>query len=180
MTADLREDERPRVSGAVSLTAQQAMAGEHLAMIHAHFLAQVANLLRLVEAVANDERSLAELADEVQGLEMRRNYEAVGSFCGSVCYGLNAHHSIEDRFIFPEVSASALYAPVIAKLREEHEVIHAQLERLDAAMDSSLNQGSPLHRLTAEVERLQGILISHFGYEDEQLPEPLGVLDLPV
>jgi hypothetical protein len=95
--------------------------------------------------------------------------------------------------MFPElVERDAELAPVIEKLKEEHEVIARLLTRLDLACVELITLGqavtdagphpaeSGLERVREEVERLATVLSSHFAYEEEELVEPIARLDLRI
>ncbi|WP_043626644.1 nitroreductase/quinone reductase family protein [Nonomuraea candida] len=87
--------------------------------------------------------------------------------CLTMCQGLHTHHSREDGFMFPSLeNRHPELAPVMARLRAEHEVIArllGELQDLLAADDVAPPD------LLAEVNRLTGELEAHLDYEEEQL-----------
>ncbi|MEV6986059.1 hemerythrin domain-containing protein [Sphaerisporangium sp. NPDC051017] len=94
--------------------------------------------------------------------------------CLTVCQGLHHHHVGEDTGIFPYVAGMRPdLAPVLERLRQEHEKVAALLEELRRAV--STPDAGPAQVL-ARVERLIDELEAHLDYEEEQL---IPVLDAP-
>ncbi|MFC8781049.1 MULTISPECIES: nitroreductase/quinone reductase family protein [Streptomyces] len=113
-------------------------------------------------------RELAIIRDEMAkggstlGAQLRVN-------CLTFCQGLHNHHTGEDTALFPFLAdRHPAHAPVLDRLREEHEHIADLVERLRRAVGeegSSDGQDAArdeVARLTAELER-------HLTYEEEQL-----------
>ncbi|WP_181727589.1 hemerythrin domain-containing protein [Streptomyces sp. PT12] len=93
--------------------------------------------------------------------------------CLTYCAGLHHHHSKENGAFavferrFPEL------APVIERLRAEHQRVYAALDRLTALLESE--EGGDLPRVREELERTVDGLEAHFAYEEEHLLPTLGV-----
>jgi len=92
--------------------------------------------------------------------------------CLTFCQGLHNHHTGEDTMLFPFLAdRHPAAAPVLARLREEHERIAALVAGLrravttPAAPDSATDPGAA----RAEVERLTLDLEAHLAYEEEEL-----------
>ncbi|MEV7447750.1 nitroreductase/quinone reductase family protein [Streptomyces nigra] len=113
-------------------------------------------------------RELAIIRDEMAkggstlGAQLRVN-------CLTFCQGLHNHHTGEDTALFPFLAdRHPAHAPVLDRLREEHEHIADLVERLRRAVGEESASGGPeaardeVARLTAELER-------HLTYEEEQL-----------
>ncbi|MFI1016733.1 nitroreductase/quinone reductase family protein [Streptomyces sp. NPDC020965] len=103
-----------------------------------------------------------EIADSGPGLgaQLRIN-------CLSVCQGLHNHHTGEDKGMFPMLGERhPELAPVLDRLRREHEKIAALIEELQRVI--RVDGADPLVVLP-EVERLTDELESHLRYEEEQL-----------
>lgn len=113
-------------------------------------------------------RELAIIRDEMAkggstlGAQLRVN-------CLTFCQGLHNHHTGEDTALFPFLAdRHPAHAPVLDRLREEHEHIADLVERLRRAVGEESASGGPeaardeVARLTAEMER-------HLTYEEEQL-----------
>jgi deazaflavin-dependent oxidoreductase (nitroreductase family) len=87
--------------------------------------------------------------------------------CLTFCHGLHNHHTGEDTALFPFVAdRRPESAPVLARLREEHERIAALVEELRRAVDGTATDPATAR---AEVERLAGELEAHLAYEEERL-----------
>lgn len=113
-------------------------------------------------------RELAIIRDEMAkggstlGAQLRVN-------CLTFCQGLHNHHTGEDTALFPFLAdRHPAHAPVLDRLREEHEHIADLVERLRRAVGEEGSTGGQdaardeVARLTAELER-------HLTYEEEQL-----------
>ena len=160
-------------------------AGRHgqrtLLAIHGHLRDELDRVVTAVEAVAAGELSAGDARAVVHDSTMARNYRLTGSFCAQYCRFVEAHHSIEDAYLFPslEVGDPSL-APVLRRLSEEHEVIHAVLVRIDELLVAMVSQGSGAGAVGEQVRALRSALRSHLDYEEEELLGPIGRLQLLV
>jgi hemerythrin-like domain-containing protein len=112
---------------------------------------------------------------------MARNYRATGSFCAQYCRFVSAHHSIEDAYLFPSLAVGdPSLVPVLQRLSEEHEVIHAVLVRIDELLVAMVADGAGAAALGEQVRALRIALRSHLDYEEEELLGPIGRLQLLV
>ncbi len=180
MVRELDEPTRPRASRGIALTAAQQQPGLHLRAIHHHFRSQLAAVADAVAEVRRGEGSLGDVREAVHDLALRRTYEELGSFCGQLCRFVTMHHTIEDRAMFPAVAAMPGYAPVVARLLDEHHVIHEHLVALDEVVVRMDADPDLLAELDDSVASLARVLESHFTYEEEEMAEPLGLLGLPI
>ncbi|MDT0184972.1 hemerythrin domain-containing protein [Microbacterium sp. ARD31] len=173
---------RPRVAGSVDLTARQRMAGDHLRMVHDHFREQLAQLTTAVAALAEGDggSGVAAVREALHRLGPELAAQQVSGLCRQVCRFLTMHHTIEDQSMFPAVATLPAYAPVAARLAEEHLVIHEHLERLDELALAVHADPSRIAELVGAVAALAGDLLSHFDYEETEMAEPLGLLGLGV
>ncbi|WP_267884863.1 nitroreductase/quinone reductase family protein [Jiangella alkaliphila] len=88
--------------------------------------------------------------------------------CLSACHGLHFHHTAEDTHLFPGLAASnPELAPVLERLRAEHEVVAALLARLEAAVRSDDDGDSAA--VLADVDALIEQLEAHLDWEEQQL-----------
>jgi deazaflavin-dependent oxidoreductase (nitroreductase family) len=88
--------------------------------------------------------------------------------CLTLCQGLHNHHTGEDLGIFPFLGGRhPKLAPVLDRLRQEHEAIAELLEQLSGVLAAD-DQAEP-DRVLAQVERLTAELEAHLTYEEEQL-----------
>ena len=170
---------RPKAPKLGPVTDAQRAQGRHLAAIHQMHLrdlVQVHRLLDQVEAGATDPSALPE---RIRGLEMAENYRLAGSLCGRECYVLTMHHDIEEAQMFPHLASrgNAGLARVVERLREEHKAVHALLERLAVQAEALIDAPCPaaLAPLRATYARLEEVVRSHFGYEESELEEALGL-----
>ena len=119
--------------------------------------------LRLVHDAFRRELALvrAEVARSGPGLgaQLRVN-------CLTVCRGLEFHHSVEDRGMFPALAQQhPELSDTIARLGAEHVRVAELLAQLQAALDGPGGREAVL----ASVDRLVEQLLTHLAYEEEQL-----------
>jgi hypothetical protein len=179
---------RPRVAGSVELDARQRAAGDHLRLIHDHFRHQLETLTRAVEdlqdaagdAAGEGTSEVEAVRAGVHGLAPSLTAQQVAGLCGQVCRFLTMHHTIEDQSMFPAVATLQAYAPVAARLAEEHLVVHAHLERVDDLAVAVRTDPDRIGELVTAVADLRADLESHFAYEETEMSEPLGLLGLGI
>ncbi|MCF6378188.1 hemerythrin domain-containing protein [Nocardioides KLBMP 9356] len=171
---------RPRVAGSIELTPGQKVGGLHLRQIHDHFRQQLETMTRAVEAVRDGTGELDAVRAGVHGLAPALTAQQAAGLCRQVCTMLTMHHSIEDQAMFPAVATLEDYAPVAARLAEEHLVIHDHLEKVDGLAVASYSDSSRIADLVEAVAELRSDLESHFTYEETEMAEPLGLLGLGV
>lgn len=180
--ADLKEDARPRAPKIEGVSDAQRAQGRHLAMIHAMHLRDVAQLRGLVDAIERDRGAAKELSEKVAGLDMTHNLQRFGVLCGRECNNLLFHHDAEEHHVFPALEARTDMGlgAVIAKLREEHEVIHTLLEELYAGASALITSpdDATYAALRDTFTQLEAALKSHFCYEETELEEALGVSNI--
>ncbi|MFF8290753.1 nitroreductase/quinone reductase family protein [Streptomyces sp. NPDC016309] len=93
--------------------------------------------------------------------------------CLTVCQGLHNHHTGEDTMLFPMVAdRHPELAPVLDRLKREHERIAAILADLKAVVSDA---GADPEHVRSEVERLTDELEAHLVYEEEHLVPMLDV-----
>jgi deazaflavin-dependent oxidoreductase (nitroreductase family) len=116
--------------------------------------------LRLIHDAFRRELSLVrkEFADAGAGLGVQLRVN-----CLTVCQGLHYHHRMEGGGLFPALGEQhPELAPVLDRLRAEHETIERLVDDLRRAVTTGTG-GLP------EVERLVDELEAHLAYEEEQL-----------
>lgn len=171
---------RPRVAGQVDLTPRQRHAGDHLRMIHDHFRQQLAQLTTAVTELREGTLDVGAVREHLHRLAPALTTQQVSGLCQQVCRFLTMHHTIEDQNLFPAVATLEAYAPVAARLAEEHLDIHAHLERVDELAVAVLSDPTHVDALVVAVADLRADLESHFTYEETEMTEPLGLLGLGV
>lgn len=156
-------------------------AGSRLVLIHNHLREQLVQLRELVTELSDGRSDAAAVRGRINDLSMQQNYRRLGSFCGSYCRVLHVHHTIEDQAMFPElVSARQSLGPVVRQLESEHRVIAELLTALDTSLLSLVNGDGTLTDVREHVQDLDQMLRSHLDYEEEELVEPLNLLNIEV
>ena len=97
--------------------------------------------------------------------------------CLSFCTAITRHHTGEDAAAFPALAAEVPeLAGVIAKLRQDHEVVTTLLTGFEAALADP--EVSP-QALRSHLDGLAAILESHFAYEERTIVAALDELNDP-
>ena len=172
---------RPTVPKLEGLTEAQKAPGEHLKEIHDHLRHNMVVIRALIDRAAAGTVTVEEVAEQTSGMEMVSNFRRFGNLCGQYCQVVNTHHSIEDYHLFPALAAqSEGYRKVAERLQAEHGVVHALLERQIEALNALA--GSPTAENFADArevfEALERVLLSHLGYEEEQIGDALGYYEI--
>ncbi|ASR39212.1 hemerythrin [Prauserella marina] len=95
--------------------------------------------------------------------------------CLDFCGALHQHHEGEDRGAFPILARRyPELAPVLDRLGEEHRVVSALRERIEALVAAE-GSADPV-RLRDELDQLAAELESHFAYEERTIAEALNTL----
>ncbi|WP_309085830.1 hemerythrin domain-containing protein [Chelativorans sp.] len=183
-TIDLLDDRtRPKAPKVEGVTPAQRAHGKRLAMIHNLHLQQMAEVRRVMERIAAGEESVASLGDAVSSLQMAHNYRQFGALCGRECVALTFHHTSEDQLVFPALErGSEGLRKVVERLRAEHDIIHQILVQYEAAALEAMEAPGPetFAALRELFETLDRVVKSHFGYEQEELEEALGYMNVPL
>jgi hemerythrin-like domain-containing protein len=146
-----------------------------LVAVHDHLRQEMRQVIDVLDQVAAGSTDPAAGRSLVNRMTMRQNYWSVGAFCATYCRILTLHHTIEDQRLFRDLREDdASLAPVLERLSEEHEVIAALLDRLDRALIEMVDRPGEVGPARAEAAALSTALLSHLGYEEEQLLGPLG------
>lgn len=181
--AFLDDATRPRAPKLENLTAHQRAPGRHLKMIHDHLRQSVTDLRKMVDDVMAGEKSVEEIEVEAEALTMVSNYRQFGNLCGQHCQTVHMHHSIEDAHIFPALSEKGeAWKKVVDRLQAEHEIVHALLVKLIASLNVLVRDPSPSN--FAEAREINGslerVLLSHLGYEEDEIGDALGYFQIGV
>jgi hemerythrin-like domain-containing protein len=168
---------RPTAPKLDGLTPRQREAGQHLKEIHDHLRQNMKTLRVLIERASAGKVSPAEIAQTAGELEMLANYRRFGNLCGQHCAIVDQHHSIEDYALFPALATkSEALRKVTQRLAAEHVVVHELLVRemdaitalAEAPSRESFEQAKTIY------EALERVLLSHLGYEEEQIGDAIG------
>jgi hypothetical protein len=158
--------------------------GQRLAMIHAHYRQNVTFIGEVLDRIEAGLDDPAALPAALAAAPMFDNLRRVGTLCGEGCRMLQMHHDIEESHMFPDIDRKAPpgIAAVVVRLREEHQVIHELLRRLDAAavqLEASPN-AETFAAAHAVFDALAAAVESHFGYEETELEEALRTLRIAI
>ncbi|WP_298564128.1 hemerythrin domain-containing protein [uncultured Aliiroseovarius sp.] len=184
--ADLTVDygTRPTMPALPDATDVDRRMGRRLAAIHRMHLNDVGRIGIVLDRIEAGEASGQDLSDAVMSAEFAQNVRQFGSLCGRECKVLNFHHDAEEYSLFPLLHAKgndALRA-VIDRLMEEHKVVHELLVRLERAAMALMFEvdAEKFNEARAVFRQLETVVHSHFGYEETQLEEAIGVLGVGV
>ena len=180
---ELNERARPKAPAMPEATDAHRAVGRQLRMIHDAHRRELAAIRAIVDRIEADglgrDGTGDDLAGAIDGMGMARDLRLFGALCGRECQHLQFHHDIEEGHTFPimEARGGEGLRAVIAKLREEHHVVHALIGAL-AERGEAFLRGPDARRLAAlreVLDRLDAVVASHFGYEEAELEEALGV-----
>lgn len=169
---------RPSAPALDNVTAEQRAKGRRLAAIHRHYLRDMAQISKVMDRIEAGDTPPAELARIVLATDMAQNYAAFGNLCGQGCQMLQMHHDIEEQHLFPQIEERAHpFAALVARLREEHKVVHELLDRLAACAHrlTTAPDAAGFDDARATFAALHRAIQSHFGYEERELEAAIGV-----
>lgn len=186
MTPEELEDDAARPLGPryPAISSAERAHGRRLAAIHDMYRAEMDAVAELLSAIRSKTALPDGLAQAVDGMKLADNFRVFGTACGRDCALLQNHHDIEENWMFPAIAArgGGPLAPVIARLRAEHTVIHALIEALREAAGqlASRPDAAGFETCAARFAELDRAIRSHFGYEERVLEEPIGALRIPI
>ncbi|MHA6267543.1 hemerythrin domain-containing protein [Aliiroseovarius sp. CAU 1755] len=175
---------RPEMPALPEATEQDRRMGRRLAAIHRMHLNDVGRIGIVLDRIEVDEASGEDLSAALLSASFAQNVRQFGSLCGRECKVLTFHHDAEEYSLFPELAGKgndALRA-VVARLVEEHKVVHELLIRLERAAMALMFEvdAEKFNEARAVFRQLESVVHSHFGYEETQLEEAIGVLGVGV
>ena len=173
----LREADRPSAPPIPEATDTHRRMGARLRLIHDAHRQELRDLRALLDRIEADEASADAAPAVVGGMGMSRNLRLFGALCGRECQHLQFHHDIEEGHTFPTVEhrGDDGMRAVIRKLREEHEVVHTLIAALAERSAALARDRSQLAAVREALDRIEDVVRSHFGYEEDELKEALGV-----
>jgi hemerythrin-like domain-containing protein len=153
----------------------QLAVPRHLLEVHDHLRSELTQVRDVVDQVARGMLAVGDARSAVNAMTMRQNQWTLGAYCESYCRIVTGHHTLEDQAVFPHLRwTDPDAAPVIARLEEEHEVIHDVLDEVDRALVALVSEEpGALERLRHVVDLLTDTLLSHLAYEERELLHPL-------
>ena len=175
---------RPEMPALPEATEQDRRMGRRLAAIHRMHLNDVGRIGIVLDRIEADEASGEDLSAALLSASFAQNVRQFGSLCGRECKVLTFHHDAEEYSLFPELAGKgndALRA-VVARLVEEHKVVHELLIRLERAAMALMFEvdAEKFNEARAVFRQLESVVHSHFSYEETQLEEAIGVLGVGV
>ncbi|WDR04027.1 hemerythrin domain-containing protein [Devosia algicola] len=177
---DATRPQPPKLEG---LTEAQKAPGQHLKMIHDHLRQNMDVLGKMIERASAGTVTPAEIEAETAALSMVHNYRRFGNLCGQHCQIVNTHHSIEDYAIFPELAKQGdIFSKIANRLQEEHVIVHQLLLKLVDALNALARDPDEANFTAARdhYHKLESVLLSHLGYEEESIGDALGYFEIGV
>lgn len=174
----LDEAGRPQAPSLDGVDPNARQSGRRLAAIHRMHLRDIVQARVLLDRITQGGVGADALVQAIPQMSMTRNYQTFGNLCGRECMVLNMHHNIEEQDMFPRLERAGVdgITAVVNKLREEHRVVHALIERLYEAAVALVEAPTERAYLDARLvfEQLEAVVKSHFKYEETELEEALG------
>ncbi|MEL6503914.1 MAG: hemerythrin domain-containing protein [Pseudomonadota bacterium] len=174
----LDEAARPKAPPVPEATDHHRQQGRQLAAIHRHYLMEMARVAAVLTRIEAGNAPPENLQRIVLSLDMAENLRAFGNLCGHECRVLKMHHDIESAHMFAQIerAGSGQFRAIVAKLKAEHEVVHELLLRLEKAAEMLIAEPSEenFKQAAAVFRKLEAVIRSHFGYEEEELAEAIG------
>lgn len=174
----LDNSKRPKAPKIENLTPAQRHQGRRLSLYHNMHRQQ---LREVASAMVQIDDSLLM---KISALDMRHNFKVFGNMCGAECQMLSGHHGIEDQAIFPLLheAGDAGLKKVVERLRAEHLVVHELIEELAAQAHEAIKNPTTesYTQLKSTFTELNTCVQSHFGYEETELADALGVIDVGI
>lgn len=166
----------PKIDG---VTPDQLAKGRQLAAIHRMHLMELSRMQRVLDEIEKGQADPSSLPSFVLAMDMTQNFRTFGNLCGQECRMLSFHHAAEEQHMFPELERKANdgIRAVVKRLHEEHQIVHALIERLHlaaVALVSEPNDGT-FADTRVKFNALSDVVRSHFGYEETELAEAIGV-----
>ncbi|HEX7305711.1 LLM class flavin-dependent oxidoreductase [Lentzea sp.] len=164
----------PKPEKSAVYTAAGRAHSRQLVGVHNHLREELTKIRDVVRQVADGITDIGDARDEINAMTMRQNNWTMGAYCETYCRLVTIHHTLEDRSLYPQLrQGDARLGPVLDRLTEEHQVIHEVLERLDAALVSTVAEPKRIAEVAEAVDLLTDTLLSHLSYEERELVEPM-------
>ncbi|MGB8816741.1 MAG: hemerythrin domain-containing protein [Rhizobiaceae bacterium] len=177
---DATRPKAPKIDGA---TDHHRRSGRRLAQFHAMHLRELSRVTLVMERVFAGNGTANELLTTISAMQMIGNMRQFGNLCGAACEILTGHHSIEDHYVFPRLKGhSPALDKVVDRLQAEHLVIHELIVRLEAAAHGLIDTPGAKSAtvVRSAFKQLETFVISHFGYEQNELEESLGFYGIEI
>jgi hemerythrin-like domain-containing protein len=172
-------DEAERPTGPVtdpdrSYSPFERATSQHLVDVHDMLRRELDEIRGLVDDVVDARVDTGAARSRLNEMTLRQNSWTLGTYCAAYCRIVTGHHELEDVSVFPHLRRTdERLAPVLDRLRHEHDVIHQLIERVDGALVALLSDEDARPRLRASVDLFTDALLSHLSYEERELVGPL-------
>lgn len=173
---------RPRAP-TLTITTEQTRPMRSLAAIHEHHRRNMRVLRQVIHDVGKGEQTAIDLQNSLNELNIFDNYRLFGNLCGQHCEIISMHHSIEDQAMFPALRGrNEGLNKVVERLSAEHKVVHQLLVKLsNAAAVLNETPNASQYAIVVEIyETFERLLLSHFGYEEEEIGPALGFYNISI
>jgi len=177
----LDDSTRPKAEKLDITSDRQRDAGRHLKMIHDHLRDHMVVLRKVLDKVESGDAKPEELRDQTEAMPILHNYRRFGNLCGQHCKIVEMHHTIEDQALFPILKQkSSSLKLVVDRLIAEHEIVHELLVRLVDASNMLVRDPVPDNFASARelYESFERILLSHLGYEEDEIGDAIGFYNI--
>jgi iron-sulfur cluster repair protein YtfE (RIC family) len=178
----LDHTQRPRAPKIEGITPRQRRQGRRLALFHDMHREQMQHVEDVLAGIERGEQNASALGTALSDMPMAANYRMFGNLCGQECLMLSGHHGIEDAHVFPTLhdAGSDGLRRVIERLAAEHLVVHELIAELEVQAEALARSptAAGFAQVKATFATLNQVVRSHFGYEETELEEALGVIDI--
>lgn len=171
---DSTRPRRPLSSAEQNPTDMGRRAAESLLKVHDLLRAELSELRSLLQQVRDETMRAGDARAALNEMALRQNDWTLGGACARYCGAVTRHHGVEDAAVFPHlVNSEPQLQPVIERLIQEHLVIHDAIENVDRALVAQMTRPANHDVIQAAIDYLTDALLSHLGYEEEELMEPV-------
>jgi hemerythrin-like domain-containing protein len=168
---------RPESGPGVEYSRRGRLVGQHLVEVHDMLRTELIELREILAQVRDGAVSAGSARSALNEMALRQNDWTLGAFCSRYCGAVAQHHGLEDDAVFPHlVRSDRSLEPVIARLTDEHLVIHDAIQAVDRALVGHINHPDDYSPIQSAIDALTDSLLSHLSYEEHEIVEPLARL----
>jgi alkanesulfonate monooxygenase SsuD/methylene tetrahydromethanopterin reductase-like flavin-dependent oxidoreductase (luciferase family) len=174
---DSTRPRRGRSAPEVTYTDQGRRVARQLIEVHNVLRGELSDLREVLRQVRDGAMRAGDARAVLNEMALRQNDWTLGAFCARFCAVVTQHHRLEDATVFPHLARSEpQLTPVIDRLTEEHLVIHDAIEEVDRVLVEHMTRPENHDAIQRAIDYLTDALLSHLGYEEQELVEPLARL----
>ena len=146
---------------------------EELLWVHGMIRRDLDSVTKLAGEVAEG-MPATEVREELADLKSDGPLWRLKVNCLHYCRFVHHHHRLEDRAVFPTLRRiDPELDPVIDKLETEHRRVATLLEEIEASAEELQHAEAARVQVAAGLEELEGLLLAHLDFEEDQLERPL-------